>query len=290
MYVLKFYCSYSSGDIFKEIYERLCETQNLDYYGEGKKVHITNGDDYTHIIIINTAMPEIPNNIPKENVIGLAFEPFPYLGLSATFIEYATKYIGKYYIGDKKNLPECFKEHYAYMPHITPLKIIPNKTKTMSLIFSNKSDLNGHKYRHTLVKRILDENLPVDIYGRGCRLYENYNMKSHPQLKGTFNKLEPYENYKYHIAIENIQSNHYFSEKITNTLLCETIPIYLGCKNINSYFPEQVIHLTGDVDKDILMISSILENPENHTKVIDVFKIKQTIGLIQNIDNVFDNS
>ena len=45
---------------------------------------------------------------------------------------------------------------------------------SVSLIFSNKSDLNGHKYRHTLVKRILDENLPVDIYGRGCRLYENY--------------------------------------------------------------------------------------------------------------------
>ena len=130
---------FTESRIFKEIYERLCETINLDYYGEGKKVHITNGDDYTHIIIINTAMPEIPNNIPKENVIGLAFEPFPYLGLSATFIEYATKYIGKYYIGDKKNLPECFKEHYAYMPHITPLKIIPNKTKTMSLIFSNKS-------------------------------------------------------------------------------------------------------------------------------------------------------
>lgn len=69
MYILKFYCSYASGDIFKEIYERLCETVNLDYYGEDKKLCITNGDDYTHIIIINTAMPNIPSHIPKQNVV-----------------------------------------------------------------------------------------------------------------------------------------------------------------------------------------------------------------------------
>ena len=37
MYILKFYCSYASGDIFKEIYERLCETVNLDYYEEDKR-------------------------------------------------------------------------------------------------------------------------------------------------------------------------------------------------------------------------------------------------------------
>lgn len=290
MYILKFYCSYASGDIFKEIYERLCETVNLDYYGEDKKVYITNGDDYTHIIIINTAMPNIPSHIPKQNVIGLAFEPLPYLGLTTAFIDYAQKYIGKYYIGNKLTLPDCFKEHYAYMTHTPPLKIIPSKTKTMSIIFSNKSHLNGHKYRHTLVKRILDDNLPVDIFGRGCKLYENYKMKRHSQLKGDFVKHEPYLDYKFHIAIENIQSNHYFSEKITNTLLCHAVPIYLGCKNIDSYFPEQILALTGSVETDITLIKNILREPEKYRKEINVPNVKQTIGLIQNIDNIFDNS
>ena len=63
----------------------------LDFYGPDKKVYITNGDDYTHIIILNTAMPNIPQHISKENVIGLSFEPNVYLGLNDRFINYVQK-------------------------------------------------------------------------------------------------------------------------------------------------------------------------------------------------------
>jgi len=288
-YCIKFFDSTTKSDVYKEIYERLCETHLLDFYGPDKRVHITAGDDYTHVIIVNTAMPPIPPHIPKQNVIGLAFEPLPYLGLTKAFVNYAQKHIGTYYIGDKQGLPSCFTEQYAYMFHVTPLKSIPDKPKIISMIFSTKSNLDGHKYRHTLVKRILDDNLPIDIYGRGCRLYENYQMKHHSQLKGNFDNYEPYLDYQFHIAIENIQSNHYFSEKITNALLCGSIPVYLGCKNIESYFPEQSLVLTGRVETDITLIKNILREPEKYRKEINVPKVKQTIGLIQNIDVVFNN-
>ena len=46
-------------------------------------------------------MPRIPAHIPKKNVIGLAYEPIFYLGLTEQFIEYAKANIGTYYIGDK---------------------------------------------------------------------------------------------------------------------------------------------------------------------------------------------
>ena len=39
MYLLNFYCSYSFGDIFEEIYKRLCETKKLDYYDEDKNTY-----------------------------------------------------------------------------------------------------------------------------------------------------------------------------------------------------------------------------------------------------------
>jgi hypothetical protein len=42
-----------------------------------KEIALTNDDNYTHAIIINTCMPEL--NIPKENVIGFAHEPNPIL-------------------------------------------------------------------------------------------------------------------------------------------------------------------------------------------------------------------
>jgi len=82
---------------------------------------------------MNNAMPNL--NIQKENVIGLAFEPIYFLGLTTQFIEYAKKHIGKYYIGDKFDLPAPFIEHFAYMWHSRPSKEITTKNKLMSINF-----------------------------------------------------------------------------------------------------------------------------------------------------------
>ena len=286
MYKLRFFSSFGPSLECKNILERLCETHLLNEYGKDKKIFITNGDDYTHVVILNIAMPVIPSHIPKKNVIGFAFEPIQYLGLTPWFIEYAKNNIGKYLIGDKGNLPEPFLEHYAYMWHITPLKEIPIKTNTISIMVSQKYDMTGHKYRHELTKRILNENLPVDIYGRGCKMYPN----TFKQLKGEFSEIEPYKTYDFHIVIENTQSNHYFSEKLTNTLLCGATPVYLGCKNIDNYFPEQIISLSGEVNKDIELIKNIINNPGLYKKCIDIGKVKQRISLIQNIEHLFSDN
>ena len=106
MYKIKIFCPFASSKTSKEVFERINYSSEIDFYGENKKIYITDNDDYTHAIIINTIMPEL--KIPKENVIGLAFEPIPFLGLNSKFVEYAKKYIGKYFIGDKLDLPEPF--------------------------------------------------------------------------------------------------------------------------------------------------------------------------------------
>jgi hypothetical protein len=69
-------------------------------------VSFTSDDDYTHVIIWNTAMPQIREGVPIENVIGFAYEPYVYLGLTNKFVEYAKQNIYKYYIGDQLNLPK----------------------------------------------------------------------------------------------------------------------------------------------------------------------------------------
>ena len=219
--------------------------------------------------------------IPKENVIGLAFEPLVFLYLTQQFVEYAQKHIGKYLIGEKKNLPPPFIEHFAYMWHITPLTEVPVKTKRMSIMVSHKMLTPGHQYRHTLCKRILNSYLPIDIYGNGCKYYKN---SMDMRLKGEFTDNEPYENYRFHIAIENGVTPHYFSEKITNTLLCQTTPIYLGCQNIYQYFPNSVLTLTGDIEQDMTLLKDICLYPERYEKTIDVNKVKKTI----NFSNVVD--
>lgn len=282
---IRIFSSFCTSENCKSVYERLCETHFIRDYGIDKSIYITTGDDYTHVIIVNIAMPKIKDNIPTSHVIGLAYEPLPFLGLTPEFIKYAQTYIGKYYIGEKGNLPDPFVEHYGYMWHITPLMTIPSKTNIMSIMVSNKNSAPGHQYRHQLVQAILQSNLPIDIYGRGCMYYTNIKDS---RLKGDFDELEPYESYKYHIAIENFKTPHYFSEKITNTLLCGTTPIYWGCTNIADYFLNITYELSGDVANDMNLLRMIFHNPEYFKKSIDIDSIKQKINLLKNIENIFE--
>jgi hypothetical protein len=134
---VRFFSDFTDSIEIKSVYERMCETHLINEYGKDKKIYITVDNDYTHVIILNTAMPTI-KNIPKQNVIGLAFEPPYFLRLTQKFIDYAQKYINKYFIGDKGNLPLPFTEGFGYMWHIPPLDILPIKNKCMSIMVSQK--------------------------------------------------------------------------------------------------------------------------------------------------------
>ena len=77
---IKIFSDFCGSKGAKEVYERLCDAENLDFYGKDKQVWITEDDDYTHAIIMNKAMPIL--KIPKKNVVGLAFEPFEILRIT----------------------------------------------------------------------------------------------------------------------------------------------------------------------------------------------------------------
>tara|TARA_B100000900_G_scaffold411363_1_gene430907 strand:- start:881 stop:1753 length:873 start_codon:yes stop_codon:yes gene_type:complete len=290
MKIIKFFCSFGNSENCKNVYIRLSELENDEKYG--KDFIFSIGDNYSHAIILNTDMPVL--NIPRENVIGLSFEPPQFLNLTYNFIKYAKKNISKYYIGsisskDNRlglNLPEPFYEHYGYQWHLSPPKTIKIKNKIMSIMISDKYMAPGHKYRHILVQEILKTDLPIDIYGRGCKYYKNIDNR----LKGIFNEdKELVEDYKFTIAIENFKLPHYFSEKITNPLLYETMPIYLGCKNINNYFPNNVINLSNNLNLDMQLITDICKNPDNYIfgeKIIDTNNIKKKIS-IKNVLELF---
>lgn len=234
------------------IFSNFCDSQTCAH----AFINVNNLDDslftcdesYTHAIILNTATPAL--SIPKEHVIGLAFEPNQFLHLTKEFIQYAKKHIGKYYIGSSKGLPEPFTEGYGFLHHTNPKDGLSyHKRKPVSLMISQKLHAPGHRYRHMLAQRILQSDLPVDIYGRGCK-YHNDD----PRLKGEFNDDVMYTDYKYHICIENYKLPAYVSEKITNTLCCGATPIYWGSPLMEKYS----VTLTGDIDRDMETIKSCI--------------------------------
>lgn len=242
----------------------------------------TDGDDYSHAIIINTVMPRL--NIPRENVIGLALEPIPFLNLNIQFVSYVKSVVGKYIIGDELHMGAPFTQQFSFMFHTKPIEN-PHKTKKMSIMISNKCFAPGHEYRHKLVQQILNSDLDIDIYGRGCQLYSQNHIMDR-RFKGPFqNSREMLEHYEYHICIENFQSEHYFSEKIIDPLLCNTVPIYLGCKNILQYVPSNnIIQLSGNINKDITLIRELYQSPRTIT--IDTHKIHERVSF-KNVINHF---
>ena len=267
---IRIFSDFCSSEICKERVEEKFHCSLKEYYRENGEIYITDKDDYTHAVILNKAMPNL--TIPKENVVGLAYEPFEFLGITPQFVEYAQKYIGKYLIGNTHQLPEPFIEHYAFMWYNPLTSSIPEKTKTMSIVLSHKQFAPGHKYRHELVKKIQEEKLPIDIYGRGSGLYQGENVK------GEFAGEEPYNDYYFTICIENFQSNIYISEKIIEPVIRNCMPLYIGAKNISYYF-QDIISLNGDIEHDMSLIREILENPAKF------YKQQQHISaIIKNID------
>jgi len=101
-------------------------------------------------------------------------------------------------------------------------KIDVTKSRMLSLIASSKTDFEGHRLRHNVVDWIRTEDVDVDILGRG---YAPFERKS--------DGLAPY---RYSVIIENVQEPEYFTEKLIDCLLCETVPIYWGAQQIADTF------------------------------------------------------
>ena len=293
MYIIKIFSDFYDSTLCKQKFiSLLTASEYLELEPTHNIVILDNdSDNYTHAIILNCAMPVLHQDLPKSNVVGLAFEPFAFLKITPTFINYAQKYIGKYFIGDKQQLPEPFTEHQGFLWHLPrPPKEIVVKNKVMSIIISEKLMSPGHRYRHSIVSAILQNNLPIDIYGRGCSLLLYNKERNNPIFKGEFVGTEPYDDYLFSICIENFESNHYFSEKITSPIVYNCMPIYSGCRNIKSYFGDSFIGLSGNIENDMNLLVEIIQQPNKFYRKTYTPENIKTPNLLMNIPTLFSSS
>ena len=122
-------------------------------------------------------------------------------------------------------------------------KIDLQKKNMASLIASNQNKLTGHKLRHEVVKHIKNNNFNVSVIGRGYRPFEN--------------KEDGLKSYRYSIVIENTSELDYFTEKVIDACLLETIPIYWGAPNISKYFDTRGFIVCENIDQILQAIRTI---------------------------------
>lgn len=100
------------------------------------------------------------------------------------------------------------------------------KTKSISMILSNKTFAPGHILRHQIYNDpwFADK---VDFYGTGS---------THPFEDGSLGRLRAFRDYKYSIVLENCRMKDYFTDKILDCFATGTIPIYWGATNALEIF------------------------------------------------------
>lgn len=123
-----------------------------------------------------------------------------------------------------------------------------DKSKNISIICSDATELTGQKKRYALVNKLIGHfKDKIDVYGRGFNYIED--------------KFDALKDYKYSVAIENKSIPNYFSEKLIECFMTYTLPIYAGCTNIYEYFDADVIFELDleDYKKSINLIEKILD-------------------------------
>jgi len=120
------------------------------------------------------------------------------------------------------------------------------KTKTISMVCSDKDMCEGHKKRRWLANVLKGA---IDTYGAfdGGEFASNYDI---------------YAQYMFNVAVENCISKYYFTEKICNCFATKTIPIYYGTPNINKLFNMDGIIYTDNIYK----IPMFIDNLRGHEK------------------------
>ncbi|WP_316851318.1 glycosyltransferase family 10 domain-containing protein [Pedobacter agri] len=189
---------------------------------------------------------------PMENIFFMTDEAHPYKTYHKKFLSQFHAIITCRNDIEHKNIISTHEINTWHIPNtyeelFSHKEII--KSKEISVVCSDLTDLPGHKARFAFVNKLIGHfKDKLDIYGRGFNPIDD--------------KLIALMPYKYSIAIENSAIDGYFTEKISECYLTHTLPIYYGAPDIENYFDSNSllkIDIT-DYRKSVQNIEELLES------------------------------
>ena len=254
------------------------------HYTFGTKTNLT--PDW---LVVFSAWPEVPldTGVPRNRRIFVAGEPESFHRYQNRFLEQfgtvittqrCTRHTGAIYGQPGINwfVGVRFQDHAPR--HLSTLTFAdlessnPNKTKLCSVVCSSKTITRGHRERIAFVD-LLQRNFPdqIDFFGRGRREIAD--------------KDEALAEYRFHIALENSVQKDYWTEKLADPFLRGCYPIYSGCPNLESYFPDgSFSRISLDKPKTALVIvRSILEGNLDETRSDKLAEAKRRVLFEHNI-------
>lgn len=142
----------------------------------------------------------------------------------------------------------------------------PEKKHRVSVVCSTTAQTAGQKLRLKFLaalKKQLGDDLV--IFGKGFQQVDD--------------KMEAILPYRYHLVLENSQSPHYWTEKLTDAYLGWSFPLYVGCPNLGDYFeresflPLDMTDVTGAADT----IRRLLQQPPDQTRLAALARARDKV-------------
>lgn len=127
------------------------------------------------------------------------------------------------------------------------------KTKRLSIIASNKNFAPGHQLRHKIVQRFGDQ---IDgLFGGGYTPIDY--------------KLEGLHDYRFHLAVMNMQMDTYITDILLDALVTFTVPIFWGGDLTGFFNPDGIIAF-NDVDELEHILPTL--TPERYAQMLPAIR------------------
>lgn len=240
-------------------------------------------------LVVFSAWPEVPlqTSVPKHRRIFVAGEPESFHRYQPRFLEQfgtvITTQRGTWHPGAIYEQPGInwfagvrFQDGPQRMVPVLSFADFeagnPVKTKLCSVVCSTNATTRGHRKRIDFVDLLQREfGDQIDFYGRGRR--------------DVADKDEALADYRFHIALENSEQRDYWTEKLADPFLRGCYPIYSGCPNLSSYFPEGSyarIDLAKP-SKALAVVATVLESDRDQRYASELAEAKRLVLFEHNI-------
>lgn len=152
-----------------------------------------------------------------------------------------------------------------------------NLNKTFDTSFSNKKNI-AFMYHIDYPHRVgifmkFNKEIGVDSFGKSCNNVKVDSTRFTYTEKETYNDIAVniYSKYKFVLAIENTIKPMYFTEKLINPILANSIPIYYGTKDAFKVINKKRVIYFSDyksTDELIIKVKEIMNSEEQYNQII----------------------
>jgi GDP-L-fucose synthase len=261
---IKMMCNWCSAEHLLAIWDKM---------GTGERAYTKNGitlkmvgdeiseDDADYIVVVNsTGRNPIPSVKNLKKTIFMKMEPI--------FVDSVWEYI--------HNNPELLKARFSHLPgnynnnewHISKTlpqlmgeSIVKSFDKEISAVLSSKNFYTGHTIRLNFAKEA-QHHLPWHSYGSNVCGIDMSEWKDYKGSLPWYEKDKALMPYKYTFNCENAILPGYYTEKLIDAILCETLCFYHGHEDIKEHIdPRAYVFLDiNNVEESIGIIKKSIES------------------------------